>query len=570
MQLRDLVDTDTFRPQYSADWGDYISFTEHMQRAADDKGVDLILVDTGDRIEGNGLYDASVPKGLYQYDIFAEQRNIDVMSTGNHELYRRYTIEYEHNTTVPNYNESYVASNLDYINLETREQMPAAQRYKRFTTKNQGFDIISMGFIFNFKVYADNSVVQPVEDLIKEEWFQEIVKEKPDLFLIIGHVGLRMNEFKTIFKAIRKVNWHSPIAFFGGHAHRRDAVSYGADSFAMASGRYLETIGWMSIDGLEKSSGSDSSAKMSTKSSPKFTRRYIDNNLFGMHYHTGLNNETFPTEHGRKVSGMITHARKALDLDYLYGCAPRDLWASKAPYGSEDNVYTWLAEEVFPGVVTREDRKDIPRIALMNNGGIRFDILKGPFTRDTAYTVSPFFSYFRYLPNVPWKVAKRLEGILNSSPRILGDAAIDFRSLGIPEQMHPPEFPANAEEEEAAEPRLELRSIQQPLTGSTSELPLIRGHTTKDDIGHDGDDTIHLDWKNFVQPNVIQGNINFPEDGEPETVDVVFIDFMQSAVLLALKLAGESYRGGDVRDYIDGTLTHHICEWIKQNWTGEC
>ena len=50
--------TDEYRAQYSADWGDYISFAHHLRQRADDDGSDLLVVDTGDRVEGNGLYDA--------------------------------------------------------------------------------------------------------------------------------------------------------------------------------------------------------------------------------------------------------------------------------------------------------------------------------------------------------------------------------------------------------------------------------------------------------------------------------------------------------------------------------
>ena len=69
---------------YSADWGDYISFAEHMRKKADDDDKDLLLIDTGDRIEGNGLYDASHPKGNYSRDIF-DQQEIDLICIGNHE-----------------------------------------------------------------------------------------------------------------------------------------------------------------------------------------------------------------------------------------------------------------------------------------------------------------------------------------------------------------------------------------------------------------------------------------------------------------------------------------------------
>jgi 2',3'-cyclic-nucleotide 2'-phosphodiesterase (5'-nucleotidase family) len=44
-----------------------------MRTKADEKGVDLLVIDTGDRIEGNGIYDGSDPKGKYTYNIFGRE-----------------------------------------------------------------------------------------------------------------------------------------------------------------------------------------------------------------------------------------------------------------------------------------------------------------------------------------------------------------------------------------------------------------------------------------------------------------------------------------------------------------
>ena len=80
-----LVLTDTqARPQYGADWGDYISFTQHLRDKADADGSDLLLIDTGDRVDGSGLYDASDPKGKFTRDVYRYQP-IDIITTGNHE-----------------------------------------------------------------------------------------------------------------------------------------------------------------------------------------------------------------------------------------------------------------------------------------------------------------------------------------------------------------------------------------------------------------------------------------------------------------------------------------------------
>ncbi|KAF5647607.1 5' nucleotidase [Fusarium tjaetaba] len=549
-------------PQYSADWGDYISFTKHMRKQADEQGSDLLVIDTGDRIEGNGLYDASSPKGLFQYDIYAEA-DVDILCTGNHELYKTYSADKEHNTTVPNYKGKYLASNLDYIDFKTGDRVPQAQRYKKFKTKNQGLEIVAFGFLFDFTGNANNTVVQPVEDTIKEDWFQEAIREKPDLFVVIGHVGLRMEEFKVIFTAIRKQNWHIPIAFFGGHAHVRDAVQYDSKAFAIASGRYFETIGWMSIDGISKGS----TKEVEAAASPTFTRRYIDNNLYGLHYHTGLNESTFPTADGKRVTQMITRARKALQLDYKFGCAPKTLWMTRTKHTDEDSIYYWISNQLLPDIVTRKDRKDKARLAIFNTGGIRFDIFKGGFTRDSTYAVSPFTSGFSYIPDVPYKAASKVIDLLNSAGRILSESGADVKFLAMPEQAFPAPamkamFETNKEDED--EKRLELRSF-------LDKPNLTSGYTTKDDIGTDGDDTIHEPVKFYEQPNCIQAEINMPSKGDPETVDFVFLDFIQPWIIPALKFAGAGdYSDADVQRYIDGTFTYHMAQWISKNWQGDC
>ncbi|KAI9163953.1 Secreted protein [Paramyrothecium foliicola] len=550
-------------PQYSADWGDYISFSEHLRKEADDKGVDLLLIDTGDRVEGNGLYDASTPKGLFHYDIFAEQK-VDILCTGNHELYKAYSADREHNTTVPKFKDNYIASNLDYIDPKTGDRVPQAQRFRRFKTKNQGIDIIAFGFIFDFTGNADNTVIQKVEDTVKEKWFQDAIHEKPDVFVVTGHVGLRMDEFKTIFKAMRTENWDTPIIFFGGHAHVRDALSYGSRSFSLASGRYMETIGWLSVDGLKIGS-----KDVSAEASLSFKRRYIDNNLYGMYYHTGLNESSFPTDQGKKVSQSIARARNTLSLDHAYGCAPRDLWMNRAPFPGNESIYSWLQEEVLPGVVVNDKRKDKARLAIFNTGGIRFDIFAGKFTRDATYIVSPFTSKFKYVPDVPYKVASKVIDILNSRTNIFGHGP-DTRFLTIPQQMFTTEEHVESEKDAEEQRRLELREVQEPLRGADKQPDLTYGYTTKDDIGTDGDDTVHEALKFYKIPNCIQSEIGFPEKEDPETVDLVFIDFILPWVIPALRFSGGDYTADDAKDYTDGTFTYKMADWISKNWKGDC
>ncbi|KAI1080221.1 Metallo-dependent phosphatase-like protein [Whalleya microplaca] len=566
--------------QYSADWGDYISFTSHMRKKADERGVDLLVIDTGDRIEGNGLYDASNPKGNYTYDIFSEQ-SIDVICTGNHELYQEDSVAREHNITVPNYKKSYVASNLDYIEPQTGDQIPQAQRYIKFKTKNQGYNVVALGFLFNFDRNANNSVVQPVEETLKEEWFQQAIREKPDIFVVIGHVGLRMKEFEDIFKVIRDQNWYTPIAFLGGHTHVRDARVFDDNAFAIASGRYMETIGWMSVDRIQKKKGGGAKAENENEveanaATVTFKRRYIDNNLFGLHFHTGLNETTFPTEHGRNVSRKITEARKAMDLDERFGCAPHDLWMSRAKYPSPDSIFSWLEGEVLPDSIVNEERANVSRLAILNTGAIRFDIFKGAFTKDSTYLISPFTSKFNYIADVPYAVAAKVLQMLNGAGQIFGSGGeLDTRYLRSPEQTAPQMLALSSSEEQSEDAGFQIfgdDAGQKPINGGKDEPELVGGYTTKDDLGDDGDDAVHSPIKFYSVPNCIQARIAFPPEGEPDpaTVDLVFIDYVQPWVLTALKFSGGDYGSDDVKVYVNGTLTEVIAEWVGGHWGDDC
>lgn len=568
-QLNFLHTTDTHgwhgghlqESQYSADWGDYVSFAHHMRRKADEQGVDLLVVDTGDRVEGNGLYDASRPKGQYTYDIFKEQ-HVDIICTGNHELYLDDTATREWNQTVLNYKDNYLASNLDYIEPKTGEAVPMAPRYKKFQTKNQKLNVVAFGFLFDFTGNANNTIVQPVSKTVKEEWFQNAIREKPDVFVVIGHIGLRMDEIKQIYNEIRKQNWFTPLAFFAGHAHVRDAVSLDAKSFGIASGRYFETIGWMSIDGIAKKAEDIETTAVS------FNRRYIDNNLLGLYHHTGLNESTFPTEHGRNVSKAIAKARTAMDLDQKFGCAPQDYWMARTKYPSNDSVFTLLDRQVLPDIIANESRKDIPRLAIINTGAIRFDIFKGPFTLDTTYIVSPFQSKMAYIPEVPYSAAKKVLPMLNSAGQILDQPAFDARMMGPPEQWHISEdiiYPTRP----SVRPLLQSDD-QRPLGETRDEPDLVRGYTTKDDIGSDGDDAVHAPINFHTQPNCIQAEIGMPAEGEPEAVDLVFTDFIAPWVIMALKFSGGDYNQTSVQLWDEAAFTDMVAGWIKRNWKGKC
>lgn len=547
-----------------------------------------MLIDTGDRVEGNGLYDASHPKGAYTYDIFREQE-IHVICSGNHELYHENSSINEYLKTVPNFQGKYIASNIDIIDPQSGDRVPLAQRFKKFTTKNQGIRILAFGFLFDFTGNANNTVVQPVEETIKQDWFQQAIRDREvDLFLVTGHVPLRSDEFNAIYKAIRGVQWDAPIQFFGGHTHIRDYAKYDSKAYALESGRYLETIGFMSITGLNAGGNPDdlhvdAPTKLeqpTVRTSPTFARRYIDNNLSSFHHHTSLNDTSFPTSHGRNVSAMIASARKALGLEHQFGCAPRNLWTNRAPYPSESSIFTWLEKQVLPDMIYDEKRGDTPTMALINTGAMRFDIFQGAFTVDTTYAVSPFTNNFRYIQDVPFDVAKKALMVLNNEATILARETHTLHSKA----------PASLKQQDFLEtfnaPRLYHRpGVLGQIVLEDHESELLPGYTTVDDAGSDGDDTRHLPIKFYRVPNCIESRIGFPsctirdnqranvldECEDPKTVDLVFLDFIQPYILSVLNFLGNDYEKGDTKIYMEGMdITTLITIWVAENWNGEC
>ncbi|KAL8715607.1 MAG: hypothetical protein Q9220_000944 [cf. Caloplaca sp. 1 TL-2023] len=153
---------------YGADWGDYVSFTRsesdnlafdlsnadagsrHMKHKAGNLGVDLLLVDTGDLHDGNGLSDASTPNGAISNPIF-ENVDYDLLTigmclsdcfveagliklAGNHELYVT-DIAYEtFNQFSKVYGDRYITSNVQITNPATGQLEYIGSKYRYFTT----------------------------------------------------------------------------------------------------------------------------------------------------------------------------------------------------------------------------------------------------------------------------------------------------------------------------------------------------------------------------------------------------------------------------------------------------
>ncbi|KAJ9295037.1 hypothetical protein DTO271G3_6207 [Paecilomyces variotii] len=488
-----------------------------MRQKAEAQDQDLLFVDTGDRVDGNGLCDASTPKCVYIPKISAQQQ-IDVITIGNHELYKREISEAEFTNATSTFGKSYLASNLDIIDPITGEVVPFAARFRKFTTKIQGIPIMAFGFIFDFDKNADNTIVYEIRSIINE---------------------------------IRKFR-DTPIQHLGGHLHVRDYALYDPRAAGLASGRFMETIGFMSIDGLATRQGP------ATFDTPRFFRRYIDNNLFSFHHHTNLDDKSFPTELGLNTSQLIADARHILGLDKVYGCVPRSLWMSRVPYPGENNIYTWLERVVYDSIKDQSDRRTV--FALVNTGSIRFDMLQGPFTKDSAFIVAPFTSGFRVLPSVPYSKAQQITIILNQPSKKNSSGALTRESCEPEKFIYDEDFVSK-------EARQDFSSQKGQRILDSENYPLIPGYTTVDAGGADGDDTIHLPIKEYQVPKCLSILVS-PDNVVPDEVDLVYVDFMEAKLSLAAEEVGLGVNvSRDSAPYMASRpLSDLMVDWIQKNW----
>lgn len=487
------------QPLYHANWGDFISFTTHLRRIAHSQNQDLLLIDSGDRHDGNGLSDITSPNGLKSTPIFIKQ-DYDLLTIGNHELYLWENSKQEYETVVNHFQDKYVCSNVD-IRLDNGLFVPLGLKYKYFTTPIRGIRVLAFGFLFDFKRFNSGTRVTPMTETIHEPWFQEALKHEVDLIIIVGHTPISHNwgEFYQVHQYLRQFFPDTIIQYFGGHSHIRDFTVFDSLSTGLQSGRYCETVGWTSVN-LDK-------ADLNLPVRQRFSRSYIDFNTDSFKHHTNLDKE-FDTAKGKLVSKLIRETRKELKLDTLIGYVKTNYYVDYVPIDHPKSIFNLLALKILK---TLPKSKHEERITIINTGSIRYDLYKGPYTIDSKFIVSPFENIWVNI-TVPKSVATKVAAKLNDA---------DYISAS---RLKPPHQYDLQVQDLSTSPHQAHFEMQEKLP---------KGYVTHDDFGADGDDTLHRAVVNFPVPNVIQSvEIN---DEVDSPVNLVFYSFITPNIIWALK-----------------------------------
>lgn len=539
----------------------------HIRKIAAKKGVDLLLVDSGDLHDGSGLSDGFPPDQIdgSVSNKFHSKIEYDLLTIGNHELYK-YSIAYDTYTNfVPAQQKGrYISSNVN-ISIYDEQQgknisRPIGDRFVKFNT-TQGKRVTSLGVLFKFTGQDGGITIQDAKLMVKEDWFAQAIAEEPDVFLLAGHMPVARDEWPVVVNAIREVHPKTPIILLGGHTHVRDCITYDGQSVGLESGRYLETIGWISANLSSAQNGNLS-----------FSRTYIDANRRNYAYHLGLSQSKLDTPQGVNITNAMKLVADAWNLTRVYGKAPQDYYLDREDMSSNSSLLNLLQNEVLTTVISpsNPDRQGTPNIILLNSGAQRFDIYAGNFTRNDQYIVSPFTNAFIYIKDVPWRYAQQVLGRLNRSGT---RRRSDLEESGADEEAYARGEVDDvyrswrSEQVQLATSRYyeddDLTQAQKDLldldrrADAASEKTL--GYVTSDgcsaSVGNGplGDDTEHSPIPYSGSPAYIQspvfGNTTALEDSTG--IDVIFVDFFQSTVLSILNSlqSEKNYTQEDVEVY---------------------
>ncbi|KAK0189115.1 Metallo-dependent phosphatase-like protein [Armillaria mellea] len=514
-------------PNYSGDLGDFASFVTHMKEIAIKKDVDLLLVDSGDLHDGTGLSDGFPPGGVdgHESTKFLAELPYDVMAIGNHELYVYAKTLDMHQNLAPKLNGRYLSSNVNITLADQNNKtvdIPVGSRFAKFKTQ-KGRNVTALGVIFDFAGNDHNTTVQ-------KSWFLEAIADEPDFFLLAGHMPVSRDNWPLVFNAIRAVHATTPILILGGHTHIRDCLQLDGRSMSLESGRYMETVGWMSV-------------KLDTQSSSEnltFSRRYLDPNRVTYEYHTRESQVSFDTEQGKLITAGLNQLAVDFDLNFTYGTAPHDFTITQAPYPSNDSSLSLFAELATPYALSANSgRADIPNYILVNSGSQRFDIYAGTFTKNDQLTASPFTDTFFYIPEVPRKAALDTLQMMNED-----GSNNRKRSLEREEELYRRGDIRTRYMDWLSD--MDQRSFQ-PGGLVTNNLTL--GYVTKDSCPGVGDDVIHTPLPFYSVPDFI-GSTS-PDVSNDTLIDFVFVDFVVDQVVETLNIvqSDKEYTSSDVATY---------------------
>mmetsp|Transcript_20753 Transcript_20753/g.42200 ORF Transcript_20753/g.42200 Transcript_20753/m.42200 type:complete len:551 (-) Transcript_20753:138-1790(-) len=359
-------------PKDEAGYPDVLAFVQHLQNKAEAEGKDLFLFNSGDIVDGTGLSDATKVRGVLITPII-QQMPFAALTSGNHELYHDSTItNIAQSGFVEHWNGHYLTANIH--NATTGKLI--GNPYTLITGK-MGTKLLVMGFLYNMQNSCEAVTVTPVQKALQEPWFDEAMEDADgvDAIVVLVHMDAKDPLIQSIISAIRAKDATSSIVFLAGHTHIRDFHTFDERCVSMESGKYLDTVGFISCD-------LPSSATDGMMCDHTFVTPHVPTFM----EYTKTTADTFDTPESKKMRGDIAVLRSKLGLDEVIGCSP-ETYLPFAPLDDPKSMWSLYIYHVLPTVLY-PDAKEAVFVA--GTGALRYQIFQGQVHLDDTYVVSPF------------------------------------------------------------------------------------------------------------------------------------------------------------------------------------
>jgi len=330
-------------------------------------------------------------------------------------------------------------SNYDYNKEDgdrNKELEPFGERYQYLKGRNS--TVLVFGFLYDMKSPSETIQVVPVEEVIKEDWFRNVLfnkEEKYDAIVVMAHMDNNNPLVDVIYENIRLyVDPKMPIQFITGHSHTRSYTNNIKKDYyvhKLLPGGLFDTIGWITIPKFDKAQELDAKL-LKDGTTNEFTHQFLNTSKSFLHSTLGFlkdeeegqnnDNDVIPvslrTPGGDEISKLIIDTQTKLELNQIVACPGKDYFRNISIH--DDNSLWKLWKDHV--VKTQIFQKDTDRVMLVSKKTFRYD-LRGrginkhdndAMTLDDVIAIAPYMEKVIYVGDVPDWMIRRMNNTFNS------------------------------------------------------------------------------------------------------------------------------------------------------------
>jgi 2',3'-cyclic-nucleotide 2'-phosphodiesterase (5'-nucleotidase family) len=265
--------------------------------------------------------------------------------------------------------------------------------------------VLVFGFIYHLEDPAPEVVVLDPADVVKAEWFSTALRSNPhSAVLVMAHMGTDDDAVRPILDAIRHYDGEKmPVQFVAGHTHLRRWLQLDTFAKAVESGRYLDTVAFISFPNAETVDR--------TEQQGLFQHEFVDANVDNMKVELRTTDD-FSTDDGRALTNYILRTKSQLGLNEVLGCAPDNYYVNRS-LEEHDAIWAIYRDQVVPSQLNRDN--GINQAIIISQASWRYDLFAGENTYDDVVAVSPFNEPIFLVGAMPCDIVLSLNKTMNDN-----------------------------------------------------------------------------------------------------------------------------------------------------------